>query len=151
MEIGLQPQEFEALEKDYQQFLNELTGDSSLDRFRNEYDKLHKAMKQSYENEKRLIRKGRELNTEIVNSMSKVKQAIQLTQVDSEYIQQMQEELQNTIKMFDLSREREEKNKQKVPLYYLTIGRQPASRGQASHFTPAARQPDPQQAEQGSQ
>ena len=79
MEIGLQPQEFEALEKDYQQFLNELTGDSSLDRFRNEYDKLHKAMKQSYENEKRLIRKGRELNTEIVNSMSKVKQAIQLS------------------------------------------------------------------------
>lgn len=46
--------------------------------------------------------------------MSKVKQAIQLTEVDSEYIQQMQEELQNTIKMFDLSREREDKNKQKV-------------------------------------
>lgn len=87
MEIGLQPQEFEALEKDYETFLNELTGDSSLDRFRSEYEKLHKAMKQSYDNEKRLIRKGRELNTEIVNSMSKVKQAIQLTQVDSEYIQ----------------------------------------------------------------
>ena len=60
------------------------------------------------------MRKGKELNAEIVNSMQKVKIAIQLTQDDSQNIQKMQEELQQTLKMFELSREREEKNKQKV-------------------------------------
>ena len=35
---------FEALEKDFQEVLKELVGDKSLDHFRNEYEKLHRAL-----------------------------------------------------------------------------------------------------------
>ena len=41
----------------YSQVLSELVGDKSLDRFRQEYEKLHRALKKSHENEKKLIKK----------------------------------------------------------------------------------------------
>ena len=42
-----------------------------LERFRVEYEKLHRALKKSHESEKRLIKKCRELNTEIVSNAAK--------------------------------------------------------------------------------
>jgi len=36
------------------QVLTELVGDKSLERFRQEYEKLHRALKKSHESEKRL-------------------------------------------------------------------------------------------------
>ena len=39
------------------QVLTELVGDKSLERFRQEYEKLHRALKKSHESEKRLIKK----------------------------------------------------------------------------------------------
>lgn len=52
--------------------LTELVGDKSLERFRQEYEKLHRALKKSHESEKRLIKKCRELNAEIVSNAAKV-------------------------------------------------------------------------------
>jgi hypothetical protein len=48
---------FEALERDFQDVLSELVGDKSLERFRLEYEKLHRALKKSHDQEKRLIKK----------------------------------------------------------------------------------------------
>ena len=62
---------FEALEKDFQEVLQELIGDKSLEHFRLEYEKLHRALKKSHESEKRLIKKCRELNAEIVSNATK--------------------------------------------------------------------------------
>ena len=57
---------FEALERDFQEVLSQLVGDQSLERFRLEYEKLHRALKRLHEHERKLIKKVRELNTEIV-------------------------------------------------------------------------------------
>ncbi|KAH0623772.1 hypothetical protein JD844_006888 [Phrynosoma platyrhinos] len=73
---------FEALEKDFQEVINELTGDQSLEKFRVEYEKLHAVLKKSYENEKRLMAKCRELNAEIVVNSAKVATALKLSQDD---------------------------------------------------------------------
>jgi hypothetical protein len=35
-----------------------LVGDQSMERFRNEYEKLHRALKTSYESEKRLVKRS---------------------------------------------------------------------------------------------
>ena len=64
------------------QVLTELMGDKSLERFRAEYEKLHKALKKSYEGEKRLTQKCRELNAEIVANAAKVSTALKLSQED---------------------------------------------------------------------
>ena len=64
------------------QVLTELTGDRSLEKFRLEYEKLHKALKKSHESERRLMQKCRELNAEIVANSAKVATALKLSQED---------------------------------------------------------------------
>eukprot|EP00913_Durusdinium_trenchii_P018375 g17260.t1 len=61
---------FEALEKDFQEH------------FRLEYEKLHRALKKSHDSEKRLIKKCRELNAEIVSNATKVQTALNLSKED---------------------------------------------------------------------
>lgn len=82
-EMGIDPKTFEALEKDFHQVLDEMLGDKSLERFRNEYEKLHRALKTSYESEKRLVNRCKELNNMIITNAARVKSAIMLTQQDS--------------------------------------------------------------------
>eukprot|EP00958_Prasinococcus_capsulatus_P017399 scaffold1959_cov403-Prasinococcus_capsulatus_cf.AAC.9 len=58
----LETKAFEALERDFEEVLQDLAGDKSLERFRIEYEKLHRALRKSSESEKRLQKKCRELN-----------------------------------------------------------------------------------------
>lgn len=73
---------YEEIEKDFQEVLNELSGDKGLERFKTEYEKLHAIMKKSYDNERRLMAKCRELNAEIVVNSAKVATALKLSQDD---------------------------------------------------------------------
>ena len=44
MKPSIEDNAFDALENDFQEVLAELTGDKSLEKFRVEYEKLHKAL-----------------------------------------------------------------------------------------------------------
>ena len=44
-EISFEASAFESLEKDFQEVLQMLVGDKSLEKFRFEYEKLHRALK----------------------------------------------------------------------------------------------------------
>merc|ERR1719253_2398405 len=90
---------FEALERDFQEILQELVGDKSLERFRQEYEKLHRALKKSHDSEKRLIKKCRELNTEIVSNAIKVQTALRLSQEDQTTIASLKKEIERAWKM----------------------------------------------------
>ncbi len=83
-------------------------GDKSLERFRVEYEKLHRALKKSHESEKRLIRKCRELNQEIVANAAKVQTAIKLSQEDQNTIASLKKEIEKAWKMVDASHEKEQ-------------------------------------------
>ena len=61
-------------------------GDRSLEKFRVEYEKLHRALKKSHESEKRLMQKCRELNAEIAANSAKVSTALKLSQDDQSTI-----------------------------------------------------------------
>lgn len=80
--LALEETAYEEIERDFQDVLSELSGDKSLDKFRIEYEKLHAVMKKSYDNEKRLMAKCRELNAEIVVNSAKVATALKLSQDD---------------------------------------------------------------------
>jgi chromosome segregation ATPase len=103
---------FEALERDFQEVLSELSGDKSLERFRVEYEKLHRALKKSHDSEKRLRHKCRELNAEIVANAAKVETALKLSQDDQNTISSLRKEIENAWKMVDQSHEREAKAKE---------------------------------------
>ena len=77
-ELGLTVADFENFERDFQSVLVELAGDKSLDKFRLEYEKLHKTFKTSHESEKTHIRRCKELNTQIHSHAVKVTLALKL-------------------------------------------------------------------------
>merc|ERR1719352_1889900 len=113
-DLGFESNAFEALEHDFQQVLTELVGDKSLERFRIEYDKLHRALKKSHESEKRLIKKCRELNAEIVSNAAKVQTALKLSQEDQNTIASLKREIEKAWKMVDASHEKEARAKETI-------------------------------------
>ncbi|XP_043911882.1 cilia- and flagella-associated protein 58 [Protopterus annectens] len=113
---------FETLEKDFQEVLNELMGDKSLEKFRFEYEKLLKALKKSHEGEKRLMSKCRELNAEIVANSSKVAAALKLSQDDQSTIASLKQEIEKAWKMVDAAYEKEQKAKETIQSLKQEIG-----------------------------
>jgi len=105
---------FDALEKDFQEVLQELVGDKSLEHFRLEYEKLHRALKKSHDSEKKLIKKCRELNTEIVTNAVKVQNALKLSQEDQATIGSLKKEIERAWKMVEASHEKEQRAKETI-------------------------------------
>ncbi|CAN0404137.1 unnamed protein product [Ascophyllum nodosum] len=114
VEVDFHSSAFEALERDFQEVLSELVGDKSLERFRLEYEKLHRALKKSHEQEKRLIKKCRELNGEIVNNAAKVQTALKLSQEDQTTIGSLRKEIEKAWTMVDVAHEKEVRAKDTI-------------------------------------
>lgn len=47
-DLGAETQAFDTLERDFQEVLQMLVGDKSLEKFRLEYEKLHRALKKVF-------------------------------------------------------------------------------------------------------
>jgi chromosome segregation ATPase len=88
--------------------------DESLEKFRIEYEKLHRALKKSHEQEKRLVKKCRELNGEILSNQAKIKTALRLSQEDQKTITHLQKEMEKTWKLVYMSQEKESKAKETI-------------------------------------
>lgn len=78
-----------------------------MEKFRVEYEKLHRALKKSHESEKRLVKRCKELNGEIVSNASKVQTALKLSQEDQKTIASLNKEIEKAWKMVDASHEKE--------------------------------------------
>lgn len=113
-ELGFETTAFEDLERDFQEVLTELVGDKSLEKFRKEYEKLHKALKKSHDQEKKLIKRCRELNSEIVNNAAKVQTALKLSQDDKHNIASLRREIDKAWKMVDASHDKEARAKETI-------------------------------------
>uniref|UniRef100_UPI00358EC3C2 cilia- and flagella-associated protein 58 n=1 Tax=Myxine glutinosa TaxID=7769 RepID=UPI00358EC3C2 len=98
---------FDNLEKGIQGVLDELVGDKSLEKFREEYEKLHGALKKSHESEKRLMSKCRELNAEILTNSARVASVMQLSQEDQATIAMLKKEIEKAWEMVDTAHENE--------------------------------------------
>ena len=96
-------------------------GDRSLDKFRNEYEKLHKALIKSHENEKRLTTKCRELNSELVTNSAKVQSAVKLSEDDKNTIATLRKEIDKAWKMVDAAHEKEQRAKETIQSLRLEI------------------------------
>ncbi|KAL3698998.1 hypothetical protein R1sor_017020 [Riccia sorocarpa] len=118
---GFEQSAFDNLEREFQDVLQELQNDRSLDRFRVEYEKLHRALKKSHESEKRLIKKCRELNSEIVQNAAKVQNALSMTEEDQTLIMALKTEIEKAWKMVDASQEKEAKAKENIQHLKLEI------------------------------
>lgn len=112
---------FEVLERDFREVLDELVGDQSLERFRHEYEKLHQTLKKSHENEKRLIRKCRELNSEIMTNAGKIQTALRLSNADKKTITLLKKEIDKAWKLVTDSQEKERRAQDTIHLLKTEI------------------------------
>ena len=104
---ALSTTQIEEIEREFQDVVQDLVGDANLERFRIEYEKLYRALRKSHEQEKRLVRKCRELNGEIVNNAAKVQTALKLSQEDQARLQTLQKDTEKAWKMVDMAHEKE--------------------------------------------
>jgi methylphosphotriester-DNA--protein-cysteine methyltransferase len=76
-----------------------------------EYEKLYRALKTSYESEKRLVKRCKELNDTIVSNATRVKAALRLTQEDSNTISLLKKEVDRAWKLVETAKEKEERGR----------------------------------------
>ncbi|KAK2863829.1 hypothetical protein Q7C36_002983 [Tachysurus vachellii] len=110
----LEAHSYETLEMEFQDVLNELEGETSLAKFRVEYEKLITTLKKSHENEKRLMTKCRELKAEISANSVKVVTALKLSHEDQTTIISLKKEIEKAWEMVDAAHEKEKLNKDKI-------------------------------------
>lgn len=112
--LSIEDSAFESLERDFQEVLQELVGDRSLEKFRVEYEKLHRALKKSHDSEKRLMAKCRELNADIVANAAKMQTALKLSQEDQASIASLKKEIDKAWKMLEKAHKNEETAKETI-------------------------------------
>lgn len=94
------------MDKEFDDVLRKLEGDSTLEKFRGEFEKLYNALKKSHDGEKRLMTKCRELNAELLASAAKV-QAMAAGDEDDTTVTSLQKEVDQAWRMVDAARENE--------------------------------------------
>jgi len=113
-ELQIDTHAFEALEKDFQDVLQELAADASLEHFRRQYEKLHRALMFSHENEKKLLKKCKDLNQDIVGNAGKVQVALELTKEEAQNVTILRQEMDKAYRVIENFRDKEEHNKKKM-------------------------------------
>ena len=109
LSMGLDQQQYEKLEQDFKAVLESMVGEKSMQRFQSEYEKLYRALKTSYESEKRLVKRCKELNETIVGNATRVKAALRLTQEDSGTISLLKKEVDRAWKLVESAKDKEER------------------------------------------
>jgi chromosome segregation ATPase len=113
-DLTLSTSAFEALEREFQEVLYELSGDEHLEKFKLEYEKLHRTLLRSHQHEKRLLQKVEELNEEILANASKIETAIMLSKDDQNTIMELRKEIEKAWNMVSASHEKEAKAKETI-------------------------------------
>lgn len=102
---------FDEMERNFHKIVQELVADRSLDRFRQEYEKLHAALVESHEMNAQLIEKCRSLNNDILANANKVSSVMQLSQNDQRTIAGLRYEFEKAWKLVEVTQEKENKSK----------------------------------------
>ena len=106
--------EIEALERDFNHTMEELQGDQSLERFRLEYERLHRALKASHESERQLIQRGKTLAETIISSTTKVQLSLRLHYEDNETIEILKTEVEKSWQMAKTANDQETASKHTI-------------------------------------
>jgi chromosome segregation ATPase len=122
-EFGISPVALDALERDFVEVMKELSAEDNLERFRLEYEKLHRALKKSHESEKRLIKKCQELHKEIMDNAAKVQSALGLSRDDENTINSLKKEIEKAWKMVDSAHEKESRAKDTIQMLKKEVNR----------------------------
>lgn len=102
---------FDEMERNFYKVVSELVSDKSLDRFRQEYEKLHAALVNSHEQNKILVDKCKQLNNDILSNANKISSVLNLSQNDQRTISGLRHEFEKAWKMVEITQDKEAKSR----------------------------------------
>lgn len=105
---------FDVLEQEFKDVLGQLDAEPSLALFKSEYEKLHTALGKSHDSEKRLMRKCRELQGEIIANSAKLESVMQDTDGGESTLANLKVELEGAWQLLDKSRTTEAKQQDEI-------------------------------------
>lgn len=114
LEDEFESHDFQVLEQEFQTVLKEVGGDKQLENFHREYEKHYRILLASHENEKKLIKKCKDLNTHITESSFKVQQACRLSIEENENIRNFQNDLDRAVKTLENFKQKEDNAKKTI-------------------------------------
>jgi hypothetical protein len=112
--LGFDKGQFEVLEADFENVLQELGADPQLERFRLEYETLYRALKKSHESENRLVKKCKELTADIASTVQKTASAVKLSADDQQQIVGLKQDILRTSTAVESSLLKEKETKEEV-------------------------------------
>lgn len=99
---------FDKIENDFNSILNALEGDTALQAFRVEHEKLFQALKKSYHQERYLAKRCEELSREITNNAARVQEVIQSSQQDQNTINLLRQDSEKAWALVEAGKKREQ-------------------------------------------
>lgn len=116
MKVNESAETFADVERNFTAVVKELMNDRSLDRFRDEYEKLHEALTESRQQNSALLEKCRQLNADITRNAKKVATVLHISQSDQKTIACLRKEFEKAWKVVEVSQEREAKSRDIISL-----------------------------------
>lgn len=99
------------LEQEFNNIMGNIELDDQLSRFKDHYNELLEAFRESHKNNNLLIEKCRKLNDEIIENSTKVNSVLRLSQDDQRTIAELKFEFEKAWKIVELSQEKENRSK----------------------------------------
>jgi len=98
------------LEEAFHNVVEELLGDQQLAKFRDEYERLYKALVNSHRNEQLLVKKCKQLRSELVANAESVQKAMSMTEEDQNSILLLQKEVKKAWKQVSKASDKEQQS-----------------------------------------
>lgn len=112
-ELATDQDAFEDIERDFKMFLEEIVGTAGLKRFKEDYQKIYKTLKTSYESERKLIQKAKQFISEIWDNAQNVKSALRMANNEADKIEELKRRVEeDTIKVAQKKEDEEDKRAQ---------------------------------------
>ncbi|EKG00743.1 hypothetical protein TCSYLVIO_008296 [Trypanosoma cruzi] len=102
------------LEREFNEAMRALEGHVKFVCFREEYEKLHRALLNSHESEKRLVSRCQQLTQELMSNAAKMQAAVKLAQDDHTTIEALKKETEKAWRMVDVANEKDARAKETI-------------------------------------
>ena len=112
--LGFDQDQYEAIENEFKEFLNDHLKGKDLEKFRQEYQKINRALKSSYDGEKKLIRRCKELISQIYDKASAYRAALRMANNEVEKISALKQEVSKSYEEVQNMKDEEEIDRERI-------------------------------------
>lgn len=119
--MGIDRETFENIEREFQDFLQDIIGQTPLERFRQEYEQTFELLRGSYRTEQDYIKKCLDLNKRCVECANNVNAAIKLATTEADKIGTLQNNLEKAYEEVARAKVKEEESRQEIQSLKIDI------------------------------